>query len=290
MSTNHSSENTLCMIGFTLPEALVDEVMPLLAEHCPYGWQEAESGAEESRTIILYFENPVDVDRLLHALTSRWPDITPVTDSLKNEQWASAWKRFFSPVDIDGQFRIVPPWDNNVPDGLTPLVINPQMAFGTGHHATTSLCLRAVVQLYGEGRLLAGDRFLDAGTGSGILGIACAKLGLQGIGFDLDPLTLENIQENRKLNHIGQEFTAFVGTIEDVPDDEPFTLILANILARPLISLASPLASRLAPGGILILSGLLESQIPDVVTAYAQVGKTNPSITLDGEWACLVFA
>ena len=276
------------MVEFSLPESLVDEVTLLLAEHCPYGWQEAEGEAGDDRTIILYFENPVDADNVLSVVTARWPAIRPVTDSLKNEQWASAWKRFFTPIQVADRFRVLPPWALDDSDDLEPLVINPQMAFGTGHHATTSLCLHAIVTLFESGRLKPGDRFLDAGTGSGILAIACAKLGLTGFGFDLDPLTLENIQENRALNRIDQAFTAFVGSIDTVDKNQRFDLILANILAPPLIALAPELVGRIHPGGILILSGLLETQIPAVAAAYRDQGKRDPHVTLDGEWACLV--
>jgi ribosomal protein L11 methyltransferase len=278
------------MIGFTLPEDLIDEVTPFLALHCPYGWQEAGGGQENEQTIILYFDNPVDAAGVLQTLTARWPSIQPETDSLKNEQWASAWKRFFTPIEIAGRFRVVPPWAEEKRDGLEPIVINPQMAFGTGHHATTSLCLDAVVRLHESGRLRPGGRFLDAGTGSGILSIACAKLGLVGFGFDLDALTLENIQENRKLNRIDQEFTAFVGTIDAVRHNRRFDLILANILAPVLIALASDLVGRLSPGGSLVLSGLLGSQIPEVVRAYHEQGLDDPRVTRQGEWACLVFS
>jgi len=278
------------MIGFSLPDILVDQVTPLLARYCPYGWQEAGDESDSEQTIILYFDNPVDATNVLQVLTARWPSIQPETDLLKNEQWASAWKRFFTPIEVAGRFRVVPPWAQDEHDDLEPIVINPQMAFGTGHHATTSLCLDAVVRLHASGRLRPQDRFLDAGTGSGILSIACAKIGLTGFGFDLDVLTLENIQENRRLNHIDQGFSAFVGSIESVKEDQHFDLIMANILAPVLIHLAPSLVKRLHPRGSLVLSGLLESQVDEVVAAYRNQGLLEPEVTLEGEWACLVFS
>ncbi len=278
------------MLGFTLPDDLVDEVTPLLARYCPYGWQEAGGESDNEQTIILYFDNPVVATNALQVLTARWPSIQPETDSLKNEQWASAWKRFFTPIEVADRFRVVPPWSLDEHDDPEPLVINPQMAFGTGHHATTSLCLEAVVRLHASGRLRPGDRFLDAGTGSGILSIASVKLGLTGFGFDLDILTLENIQENRRLNQIDQGFSAFVGTIDSVKKDQQFELILANILAPVLITLAPSLVERMHPRGNLVLSGLLESQVGEVVSAYRIQGLPEPEVTQEGEWACLVFS
>ncbi|GAU09934.1 50S ribosomal protein L11 methyltransferase [Desulfoplanes formicivorans] len=280
----------LHMVGFTLPESLVEEVTPLLVTHCPHGWQEAGGASATQRTFYLYFENPLDATHLLQTLTARWPEIEPQTGGVKKEQWASAWKRFFTQIDIAHRFRVQPPWAEPINDGLEPLVINPQMAFGTGHHATTSLCLEALVDLHASGRIQEGDRFLDAGTGSGILGIACTKLGLTGLGFDLDPLTLENIHENKVLNHVGPAFSAFVGTIDCVQADSGFDLILANILAAPLISLAPALTARLRSGGCLVLSGLLQSQLARVLAAYEDQGLDTPSVMTRGDWACLVFA
>jgi ribosomal protein L11 methyltransferase len=240
--------------------------------------------------LYLYFDNPLEATELLQILPARWPLIKTQTGWVKKEQWASAWKRFFTPMEIAHRFRVQPPWTKTVSDGLEPLIINPQMAFGTGHHATTSLCLEALVGLHDAGRIQPGDRYLDAGTGSGILGIACTKLGLTGLGFDLDPLTLENIHENKVLNHVGPAFSAFVGTIDCVQADSGFDLILANILAAPLISLAPALTTRLRPGGCLVLSGLLQSQIARVQAAYEDQGLDTPSVMTRGAWACLVFA
>ncbi len=282
-------DNELVMVGFSLPTLLMDEVVPLLALHCPEGWQEAEGETDDDQTIILYFEHPVDADALLREVTARWPQIHPVTNPLRKEQWASAWKRFFTPIEVGDYFRVLPPWALDEQDDLHPLIINPQMAFGTGHHATTSLCLHALVNLWQQGRLKSGQRFLDAGTGSGILGIACAKLGLAGFGFDLDPLTLENIQENRILNQVNQGFTAFVGTIDSVAANQTFDLIMANILAPPLIAMAPHVVSHTKPDGLVMLSGLLATQITEVTAAYRAQGLVEPDVILDGEWACLLF-
>lgn len=280
----------MLIVGFTLPESLVEEVTPLLVTHCPHGWQEAGGTSATWRTLYLYFDNPLEATELLQILPARWPLIKPQTGWVKKEQWASAWKRFFTPMEIARRFRVQPPWTKTVSDGLEPLIINPQMAFGTGHHATTSLCLEALVELHDAGRVQPGDRFLDAGTGSGILGIGGAKLGLVGVGFDLDPLTLENIHENKVLNHVGPEFSAFVGTIDCVRPVPKFDLILANILAGPLMDLAPDLTKRLRPGGCVVLSGLLQSQVDQVQAAYANQGLATPQVTTRGEWACLVFA
>ena len=283
------TEKQLNMVEFTLPLSLIDAVTPFLAEHCPYGWQEADSEDNASGTIILYFDDPVAAADVLRELKARWPEVEPETASLENCQWATSWKRFFTPIEISDTFLVLPPWLADQETSLQKILIEPQMAFGTGHHATTALCMQAIVSLVASGKIRAGERFLDAGTGSGILGITCAKLGLEGFGFDLDPLTLDNIQLNRRLNGITQGFTAFVGSIDLVDPAPGFRLILANILAAPLIDLAPELTRRLIPGGCLVLSGLLREQIEDVTLAYQACGLGEPAVLFQREWACLIF-
>lgn len=277
------------MVEFTLPLSLVDAVTPFLAEHCPYGWQEADSEDEASGTIILYFDDPLAAADVLRGLKARWPEVEPVTAAFENQQWVTSWKRFFTPIDIEDTFVVLPPWLAKEETSRQKIIIEPQMAFGTGHHATTALCMRAIVTLFKAAEIKQGDRFLDAGTGSGILGITCAKLGLKGFGFDLDPLTLENIQLNRRLNGITDGFTAFVGSVDLVDPAPGFGLILANILAAPLIFLAPELTRRMLPAGKLVLSGLLVEQIDDVSRAYQACGLGAPRILQQREWACLIF-
>lgn len=277
------------MVEFTLPISLIDAVTPFLADHCPYGWQEADSDDDASETVILYFDDPLAAADVLRGLKARWPEVEPATAALANQQWVTSWKRFFTPIEILDTFVVLPPWLADNKTEQEKIIIEPQMAFGTGHHATTALCMQAIVTLFKDATLTPGDRFLDAGTGSGILGITCAKLGLKGFGFDLDPLTLENIQLNRRLNDIDDQFTAFVGSVDLVDPAPAFDLILANILAAPLIFLAPELTRRMLPDGKLILSGLLVEQIEDVTRAYEACGLGAPRVLQKREWACLIF-
>ena len=277
------------MVEFTLPVSLVDAITPFLAGHCPYGWQEADSDDDASETIILYFDDPLAAADVLRGLKARWPEVEPATAALANQQWVTSWKRFFTPIEILDAFVVLPPWLADTKTEREKIIIEPQMAFGTGHHATTALCMQALVTMFKDATITRGDRFLDAGTGSGILGITCAKLGLKGFGFDLDPLTLENIQLNRRLNGIDDQFTAFVGSVDLVDPAPAFDLIVANILAAPLIFLAPELTRRMFPDGKLVLSGLLVEQIEDVTLAYQACGLGAPRVLQEREWACLIF-
>ena len=171
----------------------------------------------------------------------------------------------------------------------TPILIEPKSAFGTGHHATTALCLRVVSDLLEAGRLQQGQHFLDLGTGSGVLGIGCCKFGLTGEGLDIDPLAVDNAVENRALNAIAPEnFTVAEGSIDAVTGKQ-FDLVLANILARPLTEMAADIVRACRPGGCLVLSGLLEIQADGVTAAYKAQGLPEPRRIIDGEWAALVW-
>ena len=162
------------------------------------------------------------------------------------------------------------------------------MAFGTGHHATTALCLDRISALHEAGRLNGQTRFLDLGTGSGILGIGCAKLGASGVGIDNDPIALENAEENVQINGVADNMRLQLGSI-DAATDGPYDLVVANILAEPLIQMAPQIKAQVAPGGVLLLSGILTTQAEKVAEAYKSLGMGAPESRVDGEWAALYW-
>jgi ribosomal protein L11 methyltransferase len=156
--------------------------------------------------------------------------------------------------------------------GLTKIVIEPKSAFGTGHHPTTTMCLEAITRLHKAGVLKEGQTFLDMGTGTGILGIGCVKLGLSGFGADIDPLSISNSIENCEMNGVGAEFEIQEGSVELV-EGRQFDVVIANILAGPLKEMAPALLPLVKPGGCLILSGFLAVQVPGMLEAYASMGE-----------------
>ena len=196
------------------------------------------------------------------------PSVTPIAD----EPWAESWKRHFRPLRL-GRLEVVPPWETArpPPEGTVRLVLEPGMAFGTGSHETTSLCLRAV-----DGFLAArpGASVLDVGTGSGILAIAAALLGAGRVeATDNDPIAVRVAQENADRNGVGGAVRPSLAQLSDL--DGSFDLVLANILANTLVELSAELRARVAPGGQLLLSGLLAAQADDVARAF--VGCPGPS-------------
>ena len=141
--------------------------------------------------------------------------------------------------------------------------------------------------LLDAGRLRAGQTFLDLGTGSGVLGIACCKSGLRGLGLDIDPLAVENAEENRARNAV-PGLDLGLGGVE-AAEGHTYDLILANILARPLTEMAPDLVRRLTPGGCLVLSGLLDIQADGVTAAYAAQGLPAPRQVARESWRALIW-
>lgn len=182
--------------------------------------------------------------------------------AVAEEPWAESWKRHFHPLRI-GRTFVVPPWDESPsPAGCHRLVLEPGMAFGTGSHETTSLCLEALDERLAE---RPGASVLDVGTGSGILAIAACQLGAPRVlATDDDPIAVRTALENAQRNGVAPEIC--------LAGEEPagtFDVVVANILANTLVSLAPFLRGRLAPGGRLHLSGILASQADEVAAAFA---------------------
>jgi ribosomal protein L11 methyltransferase len=204
---------------------------------------------------------------------------------LAEANWAEAWKSHYEPLRIGGSFLIVPSWietEKASPQAGDRIIrLDPGMAFGTGLHPSTRLCLSAL-----EARLQPGDRMLDVGTGSGILAIGAWLLGgTDPVGVDIDPKAVEIARENAILNDMLLDARA--GGIEAAAEDAPFDLVVANILAHILIELAPALAERCRPGGLLIASGVLDEQASDVAAAFEAAGFAPAEIGVEGDWVVL---
>ena len=166
----------------------------------------------------------------------------------------------FDPIRISGRLWIVPSWHQAPDPTAINLELDPSLAFGTGSHPTTRLCLEWL-----EANVSPGVSVLDYGCGSGILGIAALKLGAGDVlGVDIDPAALTAAADNAARNQVSMRLAP-----SSAPLAETFDRVVANILTNPLMLLAPLLASRLKPGGRLALSGVLESQADQVIAAYA---------------------
>ena len=281
---------TIHRLEIVVAESDYDCATGLLALEVPFGWEEQSLPTGETRFRV-HCEQKDFLERLQQLLKQTVPAAESALSELEETDWLAAWRQFFTPVCCGNHFVVLPPWLADTQDfpGRTPILIEPKSAFGTGHHATTALCLRVVSDLLEAGRLQHGQHFLDLGTGSGVLGIGCCKFGLTGEGLDIDPLAVDNAVENRALNAIAPEnLTVAEGSIGAVAGKQ-FDLVLANILARPLTEMAADIVRACRPGGCLVLSGLLEIQADGVTAAYKAQGLPEPRRIIDGEWAALVW-
>jgi len=205
-------------------------------------------------------------------------------ERLDDQPWAETWKLHFQPLHVGGRLWVLPPWETP-PEGSIAVIIEPGLAFGTGGHATTSLCLEGILEALERRR---GASVLDVGCGSGILGIAAAKLGAGRVMMiDNDPVAVEVAKENAEANGCGSIECSEtpIGAIE-----ERFDLVIANILAMPLIELAPAIARSVAPGGELLLSGILNTQAADVRRAYEAEGLELREERRRLDWSMLAMA
>lgn len=232
------------------------------------------------RAILLaWFADRVDADAAREALGG---ELAEVADA----DWGEEWKKGLVAFSV-GRVHVRPTWISTpAPAGSVEVVLDPGMAFGTGTHPTTSLCLAALSDLLAA---RPGASVLDVGTGSGLLAIAARKLGAGRVaGNDNDPIAVRVARENADANGIALELTG--APVEAI--DGTFNVILANILANTLVELAPILAAKLAPGGVLFLSGILAPQEDEVRAAYLSQGLVRfpGGDRREGEWSLLALA
>ncbi|MCL4500152.1 MAG: 50S ribosomal protein L11 methyltransferase [Chloroflexi bacterium] len=202
----------------------------------------------------------------------------------QEEEWADAWKKFFKPIRLS-RIVIKPSWEEFEPEeGDVVIDIDPGMAFGTGNHPTTQLCIQAI-QDYIKG----GEVVLDMGTGSGILAIAASKLGAaRVVGFDIDPVAVEAADANVMRLELDD-------VIDVARADSPRAfegqadIVIANIIPKVIIEMAPDLAAKVAPGGKLVASGIVQERAEEVLAALEETGLTLLQDRRDGEWVALVM-
>jgi ribosomal protein L11 methyltransferase len=209
----------------------------------------------------------------------------------REEDWAVAWKEGFKALRVTPRLVIAPPWETyRAAPGEVVIIIYPGMAFGTGRHPTTLLCLRALERVWDEGPLPASApawAVLDVGTGSGILALAAARLGAKVLAIDVDPEAVAAALENVRLNTLEDRIL-----VEDTPLHqirEQFALILANLTAPDLLHLAESLAGRLQPGGSLIVSGFLTDDLPRLASRFAALGLSETGRLSEEDWVALIW-
>ncbi len=279
-------EKTIFRLEITAEEQYSDLITGVLALNYPYGWEEASLNDGRVR-FTLHTDLPENLDILPPEIKRVAPDAEIECTELEDKDWTSAWRQFFTPVPCGSRFMVIPPWLRDEMDlqGRRAIVIEPASAFGTGHHASTELCLSLISDLMDTGKLKPGMEFMDLGTGSGILGIALAGHGLTGLGIDIEAVAVANARENMELNGTtGMEVRQ--GDIT-AAEGRKFDIVVANILADVLKNLAPQLVGSLRPGGILLLSGILDIQAGAVEEKYMALGLPQAQRKKQGEWTAL---
>jgi len=206
------------------------------------------------------------------------------TKEVDEENWAESWKDFFHVTKITPKIIVKPEWRNyKRKDGEVVIELDPGMAFGTGTHPTTALCIKMIEQY-----LKKGQSFLDVGTGSGILMIAAAKLGAKKvIGIDNDEVAVIIAKQNIEKNNIDSDkFQVSLNILENF-DKEGFDIICANILAHVIIDIMPSIKSRLIPGGIAILSGIIKEKQESVLSCIAANNLELATIEHMEEWVAI---
>lgn len=207
---------------------------------------------------------------------------------VESGDWAEKWKEGLHPIEIGERLVIKPTWCD-YPDNTGRIIISldPGMAFGTGLHATTRMCLQVLEELLRKSPD-AYPEILDIGTGSGILAMAAAVLSPGAItAVDIDPEAVAVAADNLKLNNLSQQIRMAVGGPETLSGR--FDLILANLTANPLTGMAFAMKHLIKPGGTAVLSGLLRHQADDVLAVYQDQGFSLDERRNDEEWSALVF-
>jgi ribosomal protein L11 methyltransferase len=215
----------------------------------------------------------------------------PVFRPFEEVNWVDAWKQHYHPILVGEGLMIVPAWLNPETGGRLPIRIDPGMAFGTGTHPTTQLCL-ALTEAYFQ-QNGGNPRVLDIGCGSGILAVAALQLGAaHALGVDIDPLATEASNQNAALNGVSEGLELGVGSVAEVRRGnfslQQGELVLANILAPVLVRLLDDgLGELVTPGGWLVLSGILAEQSPEVETALTRHNLKLLERRQAGDWVAL---
>ncbi len=233
--------------------------------------------------VTALFEGDCDTDLVLQQIqASNFANdlVGARFEQLEDKDWIREWMDSFKPMQFGERVWIVPSWHEPVDPSAVNILLDPGLAFGTGTHPTTSLCLQWLDQ-----NDVANSNVLDYGCGSGILAIAAVKLGAkQCVAIDIDPQAITATKDNMQRNHLSPESIA-VGQ-PSIADNQEYDLVMANILAGPLKQLAESIAEKVKVGGQLVLSGLLKEQAQEISNHYEKWFNMAPAVTCE-DWVRL---
>jgi ribosomal protein L11 methyltransferase len=302
-----SSENDVWIeIVVTTPPELSDALENFLYELGTQGVSQEEtlgssfdSGNQNSVEIKAYLSETGDIkgdlgllNQYMDSLAELFPDLdrpTVTTNRIVDPDWGEQWKKYFKPLRISNDIVIKPTWERYAPLGRDIVIdIDPGMAFGTGQHPSTRMCITTMEELLRPAKDLDTWKALDVGTGTGILAICCAKLGVgKVVALDLDPKAVEIAGKNIVINRVDDRVEILNRDVSMHTGE--FDLIVANLTANALIHLRPYLGRMIKPGGFIILSGIMDQDGANVVTIYNTEDISLAGTRAEKEWVCYVF-
>ncbi len=242
---------------------------------------------EEEGELKAYVDEQAFNEAVVEAISKRY-DCRFVVNQIEEQNWNATWESSFSPVRVGSFAAIRADFHEVVKDVEYEIIITPKMSFGTGHHATTYLVMKAMNDMFGQGQALKGVDVLDFGTGTGVLAILASKMGAkQVVAVDNDSWSINNAGENIEMNGCGN---IELSLAEELPTGKTFDLILANINKHILLDHCKAIVMALKPGGTVLLSGILSSDVPDIERAY-ELYLHNPVLVEErNNWMMMAFS
>ena len=206
------------------------------------------------------------------------------TAGVEQEDWQNGWKKYYHSMEIGRRLAVVPSWESyENAQGRAVMSLDPGMAFGTGTHETTWLCLEAL-----DEAVKGGERMLDIGTGSGILAIAALLLGAESAeGVDIDPMCVRTAGENARRNRVNDRFKVLVGDLSDKASGQ-YDIITANIVAAAILSLAPHLPALMKPETLFIASGVIDTKKDEVIAGLEKAGLVVTEVREKRGWECIL--
>lgn len=267
------------------------DIHDLLAKKNSYDWDYVDESVleleNERPSVTIYRDDTEEERRFLGGLSEKLkeslPDCTAEQKTVCDDDWKDKWKEYFKPAKVTDRLVVKPTWEEyEKADGELVIEIDPGMAFGTGTHETTSLCLELI-----EKYMKPGDDVLDVGCGSGILAIAAGLLGANNVlGIEIDPVAVEIGKSNVALNGLSENVKVVYGDLTKGVDFKA-DLVAANLMADIVKILSKDVAKHIKPGGIYISSGILAELAGDVGSVIEKCGFEIEEVRVKGEWCAI---
>ena len=268
-----------------------EDIHELLEKKNSYDWDYVDESVlqleSERPSVTVYRDANAAEQNFLDALSEKLKEVLPACETERrlvcDDEWKDKWKEYFKPTKVTKSLVVKPTWeDYEKKEGELVIEIDPGMAFGTGTHETTSLCLELI-----EKYIKAGDDVLDVGCGSGILAIAAGLLGAKDVlGIEIDPVAVEIGNSNVRLNGLSENVKVVYGDLTKGVDFKA-DLVAANLMADIVKILSADVARHIKPGGIYISSGILAQLADDVGAVIKKCGFEIEEVRIKGEWCAI---